>query len=68
MFTENIMPDKAQDRNVCTLSGFFIGGISYATGFSAFFIDVAMGILTVLFNKQIMKCLGATLLPYTDLL
>ncbi len=28
-------------------------------GFSAFFIDVAMGILTVLFNRQIMKYLGS---------
>ena len=32
------------------------------TGFSTFFIDVAMGILTVLFNRQIMKCLGANAL------
>ncbi len=29
------------------------------TGFSTFFIDVAMGILTVCFNRQIMKYLGA---------
>lgn len=29
------------------------------TGFSTFFIDVAMGILTVLFNRQIMKYLGS---------
>ena len=29
------------------------------TGFATFFIDVAMGILTILFNKQIMKYLGA---------
>ena len=29
------------------------------TGFATFFIDVAMGILTVLFNRQIMKYLGA---------
>lgn len=29
------------------------------TGFSTFFIDVAMGILTVLFNRQIMTYLGA---------
>lgn len=28
------------------------------TGFSTFFIDVAMGILTVLFNRQIMQYLG----------
>ena len=28
------------------------------TGFSTFFIDVAMGILTILFNRQIMKYLG----------
>ena len=29
------------------------------TGFSSFFVDVAMGILTVLFNRQIMRYLGA---------
>ena len=29
------------------------------TGFSSFFIDVAMGILTVLFNRQIMRYLNA---------
>ena len=29
------------------------------TGFSTFFLDIAMGILTILFNKQIMKYLGA---------
>lgn len=29
------------------------------TGFATFFIDVAMGILTVLFNRQIMKYLGS---------
>ncbi len=28
------------------------------TGFSTFFIDIAMGILTTLFNRQIMSCLG----------
>ncbi len=32
------------------------------TGFSTFFIDVAMGILTVLFNRQIMKYLDASAL------
>ena len=32
------------------------------TGFSSFFIDVAMGILTVLFNRQIMRYLGANAL------
>lgn len=32
------------------------------TGFSTFFIDVAMGILTVLFNRQIMKYLGTNAL------
>lgn len=32
------------------------------TGFSTFFIDVAMGILTILFNKQIMKYLGSNAL------
>lgn len=35
-----------------------LGEIS-VTGFSSFFIDVAMGILTVLFNRQIMKYLGS---------
>ncbi len=29
------------------------------SGFSSFFIDVAMGILTVIFNRQIMRYLGA---------
>lgn len=29
------------------------------TGFSTFFIDVAMGLLTILFNRQIMRYLGA---------
>lgn len=28
------------------------------TGFSTFFVDIAMGILTVLFNRQILKYLG----------
>lgn len=32
------------------------------TGFSTFFIDVAMGILTILFNRQIMKYLGTSAL------
>ena len=32
------------------------------TGFSTFFIDVAMGILTVLFNRQIMHYLGTSAL------
>lgn len=30
-----------------------------AAGFSSFFIDVAMGILTMLFNRQIMRLLGS---------
>lgn len=34
------------------------------TGFSTFFIDVAMGILTVLFNRQIMKYLGTNARTY----
>ncbi len=38
-----------------------LGEIS-VTGFATFFIDVAMGILTVLFNRQIMKYLGANAL------
>lgn len=32
------------------------------TGFSTFFIDVAMGILTILFNRQTMKWLGTNAL------
>lgn len=32
------------------------------TGFSTFFIDIAMGILTVLFNRQIMKYFGTSAL------
>ncbi len=32
------------------------------TGFSTFFIDIAMGILTVLFNKEIMHYLGSAAL------
>lgn len=32
------------------------------TGFSTFFVDVAMGILTVLFNRQIMEYLGTSAL------
>lgn len=32
------------------------------TGFATFFIDVAMGILTILFNRQIMKYLGTNAL------
>lgn len=28
------------------------------TGFSSFFIDAAMGILTMIFNRQILRCLG----------
>ena len=38
-----------------------LGEIS-VTGFSTFFIDVAMGILTILFNRQIMKYLGTNAL------
>lgn len=38
--------------------GLCLGKIA-VTGFSTFFIDVAMGILTVLFNRQIMRYLGA---------
>lgn len=32
------------------------------SGFSAFFVDAAMGILTVLFNRQIMRYLGSSAL------
>lgn len=38
-----------------------IGEISVA-GFSSFFIDIAMGILTILFNRQIMNYLGSNAL------
>lgn len=43
--------------------GFFkkLGKIS-VTGFSIFFIDVAMGILTILFNRQITRYLGTNAL------
>lgn len=34
----------------------------FITGFSTFFIDVAVGILTVLFNRQILKYLGTNAL------
>ena len=43
-----IKPEKLR-RKLCEIS---------VTGFSTFFIDVAMGILTVLFNRQIMRCLS----------
>ena len=33
-----------------------------STGFSTFFIDIAMGVLTILFNRQIMKYLGTNAL------
>lgn len=42
------LPQKL--RQICT------------TGFSTFFIDVAMGILTILFNRQIMRYLGTNAL------
>ena len=38
------------------------------TGFSTFFIDVTMGILTILFNRQIMKYLGADALAIYGLI
>ena len=34
----------------------------FVTGFSSFFIDIAMGILTILFNRQIMRYLGSNAL------
>lgn len=34
----------------------------FVTGFSTFFIDIAMGILTILFNRQIMAYLGTNAL------
>ena len=38
------------------------------TGFSTFFIDTAMGILTILFNNQIMKYLGSDALSIYGLI
>ena len=38
------------------------------TGFSTFFIDVAMGILTVLINRQVMRYLGADALSVYGLI
>lgn len=38
------------------------------TGFSTFFIDVAMGILTILFNRQIMKYLGTDALSVSGII
>lgn len=38
------------------------------TGFSTFFIDVAMGILTMLFNRQILKYLGTDALAVYGIL
>ncbi|HIX15454.1 MAG TPA: multidrug transporter MatE [Candidatus Hungatella pullicola] len=34
----------------------------FVTGFSTFFIDIAMGVLTILFNRQIMAYLGTNAL------
>lgn len=38
------------------------------TGFSTFFIDVAMGILTILFNRQIVKYLGTDALAVYEII
>lgn len=38
------------------------------TGFSTFFIDVAMGILTMLFNRQILKYLGTDALSVNGII
>ena len=51
--TLRLVKPKALPRKLCEIS---------ITGFSTFFIDVAMGILTVLFNRQIMRYLGANAL------
>ncbi len=50
---------KKNTLKLVKLNGFFVKlkEIS-ATGFSTFFVDAAMGILTVIFNRQIMKYLG----------
>ena len=40
----------------------------FVTGFSTFFIDIAMGILTVLFNLQILKYLDANALAVYSIL
>lgn len=48
---------------LCRVHGFLLKLKSIVvTGFSTFFIDVAMGILTVFFNRQIMKYLGTNAL------
>ncbi len=51
--TLRLVKPKTLPRKLCEIT---------VTGFSTFFIDVAMGILTVLFNRQIMKYLGANAL------
>lgn len=40
----------------------------FVTGFSTFFIDIAMGILTILFNRQIMAYAGADALAVYGIL
>lgn len=47
--TLRLMPVKGLPRKLKEIT---------VSGFSSFFIDVAMGILTVLFNRQIMRYLG----------
>ena len=49
---KNTLRLQKPDRLLCKLKEISV------TGFSTFFIDIAMGILTVLFNRQIMKYLG----------
>ncbi len=51
---------KTNTLKLVKINGFFMkmGKISQS-GFSTFFVDAAMGILTVLFNRQIMKYLGS---------
>lgn len=44
------------------LSHLTLWGSIIKTGFSAFFVDIAMGILTMLFNQQIMHYLGTSAL------
>ena len=48
---KNTLRLQKPDRLLCKLKEISV------TGFSTFFIDIAMGILTVLFNRQIMKYL-----------
>ncbi|HBB06081.1 MAG TPA: multidrug transporter MatE [Firmicutes bacterium] len=50
---------KKNTLKIVKIDGFFRKLFEILThGFSTFFVDVAMGLLTILFNRQIMKYLG----------